>query len=568
MFDARCALANGLWAAAGAPARLALARSTGRVAQTQAGVLRRILAGNSRCEFGVGHAFAGIRDADEYRDRVPVSAYDDYREAIDRIAHGEAGVLTEAPVTRLVPTGGATSGRKLIPYTAFMRAAMDTAVRAWVADLFGHMPGLLGTAAYWSVSPAGKPPRTDPQPFRVPTGFDDDAEYLGAVARRAIPRVLAVPSLVRHIEDVDTWRYVTAAFLARTASLGLVSVWNPTYLRLLLDALERHWESIAADVRRGLLRPPRPLPPSLSARLQGLWRADPRRADQMRRIATEEADAATRHARLWPALRLVSCWADAHARGPASDLAALLPQARLQRKGLMATEGFITLPILGCAGAPLAVQSHFFEFIPRPRGGGVAGGNERRPRLAHELTTGDEYSVVLSNGAGLYRYRLRDVVRVVDYWGECPLLEFVGKEDQVSDRVGEKLDGRQVQALLQQAAAEAGIAPVFAMVAWEEEDCDPGRYVLFTEAPQAGDDELARMAARLDVALRENPQYAYARDLGQLGPVGAFRVEEAAADYLSACVARGQRLGDIKPVALHAGTGWARAFHGRFLKPE
>jgi hypothetical protein len=521
------------------------------------------MASNAGCEFGVRHGFSRVRNPDEYRERVPLSSYDDYREAVDRIAHGQHGVLTEDEVTVLVPTGGSTTGCKLIPYTRGLRAAMDAAVGAWVGDLFLHRPPLIGGPAYWSVTPSAVAPDAGMRRARVPVGFDDDAEYLGPVARRVLSRVMAVPASVRHIQDVESWRYVTAAFLAREAGLALVSVWNPLFLCLLLDALERHWDEIAEDLFRGVLRPPRPLAPAVAVEIQRFWSARPRRADDMRRIRAEETLPARRHARLWPALRLLSCWADGHARAPAADLSRLLPQALLQGKGLIATEGFVTLPLLGRPGALLAVRSHFFEFLPCVPGGAVRGD---ATRLAHELSVGGEYSVVLTNGAGLYRYRLLDIVRVVGHLEECPLLEFVAKEDNVSDRVGEKLDGRHVEATLGESLAAAGLSPAFAMVAWEAGEREPGAYVLFIQAPQDADEALVAAVARLDGGLRENPQYAYARDIGQLGPCDVFRVEASGtADYLARCVARGQRLGDIKSVALHPGTGWSRAFRGRWV---
>ena len=561
--DAPRAAANALWAASSLPSRLVLGRATRRVAQEQEQVLRAIVGSNADCEFGVRHGFSRLRHPGDYRDRVPLSSYEDYREAVDRMAHGDHGVLTEDEVIRLVPTGGSTSGRKLIPYTRRLRAAMDMAVGAWVGDLFLRVPSLVGGPAYWSVTPSVGVSDDSATQFRVPVGFDDDAEYLGPVARRVMSRVMAVPASVRRIQDVESWRYVTAAFLAREAGLALVSVWNPLFLCLLLDALELHWDAIAGNLSRGVLRPPRPLPPAVAVEVQRDWSTRRRRADEMRRIQAEETLPARRHARLWPALRILSCWADGHASAPAADLGTLLPQALLQGKGLIATEGFVTLPLLGRPGALLAVRSHFFEFLPRVPDGAAPG---EATRLAHELSVGEEYSVVLTNGAGLYRYRLRDVVRVLGHVQECPLLEFVAKEDNVSDWVGEKLDGRHVDAKLGASIAAAGLSPVFAMVAWEAGERKPGGYVLFIEAPGVADAALLAAAAGLDRALRENPQYAYARDLGQLSPCEVFRVEASGtADYLAHCVARGQRLGDVKSVALHAGTGWARAFRGRWV---
>src|SRR5262249_30342341 len=139
---------------------------------------------------------------------------------------------------------------------------------------------------------------------------------------------------------------------------------------------------------------------------------------------------AERHARLWPRLRLVSCWAEGAAGLYARQLAGLLPGVRIQGKGLLATEGVVSIPLTGYPGAALAARSHFFAFVPE--GGGA-------PRLAQELAAGQRYTIVLTTSGGLYRYRLGDVVEVVGHVDSCPLLAFIGREGIVSDRFGEKL---------------------------------------------------------------------------------------------------------------------------------
>ena len=55
-------------------------------------------------------------------------------------------------------------------------------------------------------------------------------------------------------------------------------------------------------------------------------------------------------------------------------------------KGLIATEGIVTIPFEG--HHPLAIRSHFFEFLDR----------NDQPKLAHELEAGSEYTVVLTTG--------------------------------------------------------------------------------------------------------------------------------------------------------------------------
>jgi len=66
----------------------------------------------------------------------------------------------------------------------------------------------------------------------------------------------------------------------------------------------------------------------------------------------------------------------------------------------------------------LAIRSHFFELLDE----------NSRPRLAHELAEGDQYSVVLTTGEGCTVTACADCVRVTGFEAECPLLRFVGRK--------------------------------------------------------------------------------------------------------------------------------------------
>src|SRR2546426_7503148 len=109
-----------------------------------------------------------------------------------RIRQGEANVLTHAPVTHLIPTGGSTGARKLIPFTAGLQREFNAAIGPWLVDLQRQSPGVIGGPAYWSVTPAL--PDTTAEESAVPIGFDSDAAYLGGTRRRLAEAVLAVPS--------------------------------------------------------------------------------------------------------------------------------------------------------------------------------------------------------------------------------------------------------------------------------------------------------------------------------------------------------------------------------------
>jgi hypothetical protein len=254
-------------------------------------------------------------------------------------------------------------------------------------------------------------------------------------------------------------------------------------------------------------------------------------------------------------LRVVSCWADANAERYSRILAEQLPHARVVPKGLVATEGIVTLPIEAAGGHVLAVRSHYVEFEP-PNGPTVP---------AWRVNVSERYGVVLTSGSGLYRYRLRDTVEVTGFWRGAPVLRFLGKEAMVSDWFGEKIDESHARRAIAAVAESLGCEPTWALIACEEFD-DGHAYALFLE-PGAGASSLGPQADEFALALEsylaENFHYAYARRLGQLQHARVIEVADGAARFLAECVRRGQRAGDVKPLALSAQAGWLEPLGGR-----
>jgi hypothetical protein len=247
------------------------------------------------------------------------------------------------------------------------------------------------------------------------------------------------------------------------------------------------------------------------------------------------------------------------------ELTRLFPQAQVQGKGLIATEGIVSYPLGGePKGAALAIRSHFFEFLPVDDEPDQTA-KPSAPFLAHQLEPGNRYAVVISTGGGLYRYQLHDLVQIVGYLGSCPLLKFVGKESYVSDWFGEKLNERHVRRTMEQLFIRHSCQPAFAMLACDEL---AGRYAytLFIEANNVPYQALRSIGEELEKLLQTNYHYRYCRELGQLDPLRVFRIEgDALESYLSACQSHGQRAGDIKPVALHRLGGWSQAFRGEII---
>ena len=126
--------------------------------------------------------------------------------------------------------------------------------------------------AYWSISPAMAP--QPPTTGGIPVGFADDTDYLTSLERRAVNRVLAVPSGVVASATVDSFRRRTLAHLVLTEDLSLISVWSPTFLTTLVDELLADTPAVL-DAAPASTHGERPVPATCSGPRQRRPRCSP-----------------------------------------------------------------------------------------------------------------------------------------------------------------------------------------------------------------------------------------------------------------------------------------------------
>jgi len=382
-------------------------------------------------------------------------------------------------------TSGSTSSRKLIPYTASLRREFQSAVAAWMVDLYRSYPQLLGGRQYWSISPATRQRETTPG--GLPIGFEDDVEYLSRMEQAIVRRVIAAPPGLHAISCIDEHRRATMQYLAQQRRLKLISVWSPVFLTELL----RH------------------------------------------------APAGFDPQQNWPDLQVISCWTSGASALFMQELEEKFPGVAMQGKGLLATEGVLSIPLAGHTAPVAAVTSHFVEFLDE----------NGAPHLAGDLTPGRLYQPLITAGNGFARYRLGDVVRAAS---SCSF-EFMGRGGGVSDLCGEKLSESFV----------AGIAGDL------QRELAPASFI--TIAPRAGarrgyvlvsDCELpASTVAKFEAALCESVHYDYCRRLGQLEALTLHVEPSAASRHMTLEVQRGKRPGDIKLSMLQTRVEWIEEFN-------
>ncbi len=474
------------------------------VAQVQQDYLRAFLQKNADTEYGRKYGFSGIHSYADFAEKVPLTTYEDYEPYIAEMAAGKKHVLTAEPVRLFELTSGSSGGKKLIPYTDSLKAEFQHGIRPWLCDIYTNIAGVCDGKSYWSITPvtAGKSLTES----GIPVGFEEDAEYFGKIEQYLMRMIFAVDGSVKFPENMQEFYMSTARQLLTCGELTLVSVWNPTFLTILCDFIRDNAEE-----------------------LSGILPETKRRAFLVN-ARTERFD------RVFPDLKIISCWADGSAADHVEEVRRRFPDVYIQPKGLLATECFVSFPLCGEEGSRLSIRSHFFEFRS------LADGN---------ITTADglekgTYEVIVTTGGGFYRYCIGDVIEVLEtYPDHPPRIRFLRRKGVFSDLFGEKLSEEFIRTVL----TSLEIAGDFCLLAPEG-----NLYCLYTNAEHLSADAL-------DAALSESYHYAYCRSLGQLQSAEVIQITgDPAKDYLRRHTAEGMRLGDIKPAVLSCRSGWNEWF--------
>lgn len=460
----------------------------------------------------------------QFRERVPEVQYGDVEAAVERQRAGAAAELTAARCRRYQPTSGSSAKIKWIPYTAAFLAELDAAVSPWGADLYRRFPAIGRGRHYWSMSwlPTNLRAGTD-------TNVNDDRALL-SVSKRLFTAITApVPPWVATTPTSDESMFATLCFLAAADDLTVLSVWSPTFALNLFEQLaeqraalievldEGRWDAAHPNLPG---RPPRSL---RAAQILRAWDGE-QSADFFRE--------------LWPNLAVVSAWDTSTSARWARRLASLAPHAAFQGKGLWATEGVVTIPYRD--QYPLAVRSHFFEFVALDTG---------KAHFPWELRPGQVVRPLLTTSGGFLRYALKDRLTVSGVAGDTPCFEYLDRLDDV-DMVGEKMSPETARAILETISSDDSCRPLSLLAVPPPHDGDKPRYVALCEGATATAAQDSRRSVLLDDSLRGIFHYNLARDLGQLGPARVLTIRDARRLYQEIGAARGMVVGNIKLEAL------------------
>ena len=500
--------------------------------QTQREKLQNILQLNQYSQFGQEHHFDSIKNIDNYRQQTPIREYDDYLPYIDLVKAGQINVLTQETVECLEPTSGSTGYCKLIPYTKSLYQDFQNGIAPWLYDLYKNNE-IADGSFYWSITPALK--NDSFTKSKIPIGSANDFGYFTQHQQEILQALSAVPFEANTSLDIDHFKENTLKNLLPDENLSFVSVWNPSFLTTLLDYFHENAEEMLLtfpDTARAIY-------------LKEQWKKNLSQPNEF-------------YEAVWPKLTLISCWADANAEPHAKNLRNYFSKTRIQGKGLISTEAFVSFPFENIPDHILAIRSNLYEFKPLDA--------TDNTYLAHELEIGQQYEVIVTTSGGLYRYNLHDVIEITGYYKQTPLLRFVGR-NHVIDHVGEKINELQLTTTLKKLQNNILNNTRFLLCSPERDSNNKLRYTVFIDT-QDETKALHAFAEQLEESLVRNFHYRYARQLGQLEKVRIYKIRyerNANEIYLEKHFNDGKQLGQIKPAYVDKSLGWSSVFKGEWL---
>ncbi len=440
--------------------------------------------------------FLKINDIQNWQN-IPIVEYYEIENWIVKGKDNKKSLLTSDEILFYEKTSGSRGAAKLIPYTKSLRRSFNQMFCVWADDLIKNAPQLCTGKIYFCISPNLTPSEDKEQEI----GLADDSQYLDGWLRWLLSPFLVSPRGLNRLDDAEKFKHQLSQALLIAEDLEIISIWSPTFLKVILDYIQIHRQRLTRELGNRI-------------------------SQERRQILLEYGEIPWNL--IWKHLKLISCWDSVNAADGAGFLRDLFPNVLVQGKGLLATEAPMTIPLIAAGGYVPVLDEVFFEFEDE----------QGKIYLLHELEKGRIYEIILSQKGGLYRYRIGDRIRVTHFYKATPCLEFMGRNREVSDLVGEKLHAAFVRQVVDSLSITEANFKTMVPVKKPQE-----HYLLFLDKTNT---EPTIIAEKLDLALQNSPHYRHARLLGQLQPARVIVNPHIQEIITLSQISSGKKWGDLK----------------------
>jgi GH3 auxin-responsive promoter len=410
--------------------------------------LRKLLQAYKDTELGRQYGLRDIKSIDQFQQQVPILPYSGYQAYIERICRGEKNILTPDPVVFLNTTSGSTGKQKLIPITKRFQSSLRGANLTCIGFLIEALRSRQQKFGKLLVTNATK------LTGRTSGGIDYGPGSTGVVrmGKFLYEQLFAHPYETLKAEDSITRHYLCLLFsLNDPSTRGIIANFPMLILRT-CQYLERYAEDFIQDLEKGAIASWLKLEPELRFQLERQWSANPRRAAQLKEILHTQG-------RLTPKLAWSNLSYIATARGGTSDFyferfPSYLEDTPVFGAVFATAEGTLSVyHDLNNDGSILAIETGFFEFVPQDQW------DEEHPKtlLATEVKQGKLYRILITNYSGFYRYDIGDVIEVIGFYEQTPLIVFRYRRGGLLSSTTEKTTESQATQVMQLLQKEFGV---------------------------------------------------------------------------------------------------------------
>ncbi|KAJ9671932.1 hypothetical protein PVL29_025536 [Vitis rotundifolia] len=470
--------------------------------QVQKRVLAEILTRNARVEYLHRHGLGGHTDRDTFKKLMPVITYEDLQPDITRIANGDTSlILCSNPISEFLTSSGTSGGeRKLMPTIEEELERRSLLYSLLMPVMSQSVQGLeKGKGMYFLFikSEAKTPGGLVARP--VLTSYYKSSHF----RERPYDPYTNYTSPNETILCPDSYQSMYSQMLCGLVQnkevLRVGAVFASGFIRA-IRFLEKHWTLLCRDIRTGTIDP-QITDPSVREAVMRVLKPDPKLADFVEGECRKESWQGI-ITRLWPNTKYV----DVIVTGTMSQY---IPTLDYYSNGLplVCTMYASSECYFGVNLNPLCKPSEvsytliptmaYFEFLPVHRNNGTnsisvpKSLNDKEQQDLVDLVDvklGQEYELVVTTYAGLYRYRVGDVLRVAGFKNKAPQFNFVCRKNVVLSIDSDKTDEVELQAAVKNAVNH--LMPFGATLteytSYADTTTIPGHYVLYWELSLKG----------------------------------------------------------------------------------
>ncbi len=491
----------------------------GRCQQVQERVLTEIVQLCASTRWGREHGFANIRSLEEFRASQPLTDWEDYIPYAERMQVGGEDELFPGKTAFFYRTSGTTSDFKYIPESRADQVSRGLITRLRNMELMSKLPKGVAPKVLMFTNPS----RVEKTPGGIPVGTASG--HLGEMLSPEVLQMMAYPpQLVNHFSGEALSYMMLRCALGCEELTGILGNNALSFTRLVRFS-QQHAAELSEDIRSGNCR--YPVPEELQEALAPCLAPKPARGEALAALAASGNFTPVHY---WPQLKLAGFWLGGSLGAHVAEARKLLPaDIAYMDVGYGASEIKINVPMRpGTPAGALAIACGFFEFIPEEGG---------EPLLAHELTDGARYELVVTTYSGLYRYRMHDLVQVEGFTGTTPNIYFVAKLQDIANLSQEKIPGTLLAECIRTAFREHGLNFVGAQLFPDPETM---RYRICAEW-EGAETDVETLAGHLEKVLcRDSANYAFRRTSGLLGPISLHPMRRGWSEALLERYARGQ----------------------------